>query len=121
MNFFTFEIFLIILCFLLIYISIKIYIKNMVLRYLLINQMDWAKYKIDELSEAAEHTIIEQVKYRFSHYDDEMAKMYVPTVISTATKEWFKQCDNIGNSLKRNEMKMLNNEDAQFLLSTFYK
>lgn len=117
----NFEIILILICILLLYICIKLFINHMLLRYLLIDQLDWSKYQIDQIEESAEWAIINEVKLRYSHYDDSQAKMHVPTTITNAKEEWGEQCDKVSRTLKRNGMRFLNIDDKQFLLHSLYK
>ena len=121
MNFTTLEMTLMAITIALVYGLFRMLIRELVLRHEFIKSSDWFALKIREISESAEHEIIEEVQIRFPDFSLERAKQFVPSNIVNAYREWEVQKEKFQNNLERNGMQRLIQDDKTFMLSNFYR
>lgn len=99
---------------------VRLYRKQLIIRHLFIRSSDWYANKIDEMTESASWTIIEQAQEAAKRngltLTDDDARGYIPIAILDARKEWEEQTDELQTTLKLNGLSPLGVFDLDSLI-----
>ncbi len=107
-------------CSLLVWLLVRSYRKQMILRHLFIQFTDWTAAKIDRIVIAAEAQAIKadhrEAQMEGRKPDDEGALGFVGWEIVSAKADWGREVDDLQSRLRRNGMRPLDLDDKDIPL-----